>query len=175
MASVAIKVQAFKAIVEGDTLTKVAKDSGVTITTINSWMHRMFWRALRIPAGYKDIQKNPSPYLKHIEKLEKEPTFHLSRGLGRKLLSIIPKQDISPQYLSNMSASLLFKNGFNIANISELQEWLAETGYSLKSELPKTDVEIKQVREAVALLEVYQFDAKFVREQLNNLTSEDDE
>jgi hypothetical protein len=81
-------------------------------------------------------------------------------------------EDLTPQYLENISAAQLRNAGLTMVAVAETQQWLMNNGVSLKRKPPKSTAEIQAVKRAIATLDAFQFGIENVQSQLNFLENE---
>ncbi|MEN9479845.1 MAG: hypothetical protein RLZZ298_1240 [Pseudomonadota bacterium] len=105
--------------------------------------------------------------------------FHPAKKLNHKIfnnlfeaLKLKHPEDLTPRYLSNLSASQLLSVELTLVAISEGQEWLVEHGTSLKRKPPQTPEEMQAVKRAIGILDAYQFDVSIIRQQLAYLKND---
>ena len=85
-----------------------------------------------------------------------------------QILKLKDEKELTPQYLSNFTASQLTSVGITPVAIVEIQEWLSHFKLSLKIKAPQNEDDVKKVKQAIAVLEVFQFDTRAVNEQLTH-------
>lgn len=107
----------------------------------------------------KDVEKDhPALQLNH------KIAYNLTEAL--KLRNI---EELTPRYLSNISAAQLLSAGVTLVAVSDAQQWLVKNGASLKRRPPESSVEIQAVQRAVATLDAFHFDTESIRSQLSFL------
>jgi hypothetical protein len=82
--------------------------------------------------------------------------------------------ELSPKYISNISASQLLESGLTFVAVGELQAWLVGHQLSLKRSPPQSPGEVKAVKHAIEILDAFHFDTNLVRKQLAVLLSPSD-
>lgn len=169
------KAEILKAVASGASLKEAADSAGISGSRARDLLSRIC-REMQMPDSVKDIQANPCAYLDKIDEMARSPRFELRRDLVKRLMQALRVRDvleITPQYVSNITASQLLQHGITTLAITELQDWLSGHGLSLKKCAPKSDQEVKEVRRALALLEVFHFDTENARRQLSHLLSDE--
>lgn len=162
------KVKVLEIVSNGGTLSDAGKAIGVTGKRARDLLTRLC-REIKMPNSLDDIRKKKQDYLDEVEKLKKTPRIELRKSLVYKLVDVLKvKEDteLTPKYLSNITASQLLDNGVTLVAISEIQNWLKKSGVSLKPSPPKDDSEIKYVKQAIAILEAFHFDMSTPKSQL---------
>ena len=111
--------------------------------------------------------------LKHLSE------DHLAHQLNHKIvynlvdaLKLKNIEDLTPQYLSNISAAQLISAGLTMVAVAEAQQWLMNNRTSLKRRPPESTAEIQAVKRAIATLDAFQFETENIRSQLNFLQNE---
>lgn len=160
-----------KCVAEGGTLKEAGATASISATRASQLLARLC-REMKLPSSVDDIRADPKKYLAQLEELKQKPQFELRKALVHDLifkLKLKAPADLTPKYVSNISASQLFSNGISLVAVTEIQEWLSRQGLSLKRRPPETDREVTEVKRAIALLDVYHFDIAILREQLQHL------
>lgn len=176
MNSNAREAKILTAVANGATLVKAGASLGISSTRTKDLLNKIC-RKLKMSSAIKDIKASPNKYLKKLDELnteesKKEPHLYLRSTLVSKLKSILKlnsASDLTPKYLSNITASQLINRGVSIIAITELQEWLSRYSLSLKKCPPEGEAEIKEVRRAIALLDAFYFDTTTIKSQLSFL------
>jgi len=165
------KVEILKAVANGSSLSGAGSTVGVSAGSARNALNRLC-QVLELSPLVKDIKANPEQYLKKAEELKSAQKPVLRPMLTNKLVSVLKVKDktqVTPRYLSNITASQLMENGISWVAVTEIQEWLSSSGLSLKPTVPDNDEEIKHVKRAIAVLDAFYFDTELVKEQLNNV------
>jgi len=84
-------------------------------------------------------------------------------------LKLRSTDELTPQYVSNISAETLLSNGFTETGLVEIQEWLLANGLSCKRKLPEKDEYLRTIKKAIVLLDAFGLDVSHAKEQLKNL------
>lgn len=167
------KIEALKVVINGGTLSEAGLAMGVSSTRARDHISRIC-REFGLSNNVKYIRSNPDEYLSKIETFKDEPKAVLRNALIYKLVTVLRLKndsELTPEYLSNINASQLMKEGITSIAIVEIQEWLSHTKSSLKISPPQTEDDIKKVRQALSILNVFQFDTKKASEQLAYFTA----
>lgn len=167
MVSIARKANVLKAVAAGKTLKSAGEEAGVSSTRARQWLSTIC-RELRLPDGVQDIRANKDEYLTRLAMIAAPPSAELEKRFVRDLMVKLKLRDVStltPRYVSNLTASDLFRCGCTLVAVVALQGWLKGHGLSLKRRPPETDVEVKEVLRAIRLLDVYQFDTAAIEAQ----------
>jgi len=170
------KAEILRAVAGGANLKEAADSLGIDSGSRARDLLSRLCREMKMPDSVKDIQANPRAYLDKIDEMARSPRFELRRDLVKRLMQVLRVRDaleITPQYLSNITASQLLQNGLTTVAIAELQEWLSKHDLSLKKRAPESDQEVKEVRRALALLEAFHLDTENARRQLSHLLSDE--
>lgn len=164
------KIEALKVVLKGGTLTEAGAAIGVSQSRARDHITRIC-REFRLPSDLKYIRSNQNEYLEKIKGFKDEPKMVLRSALIHKLVHVLKlkgKSELTQKYLSNLTASQLMSVGITPVAIVEIQEWLSHFKLSLKVGAPQNEQDIKKVKQAIAILEVFQFDTKVVNEQLSH-------
>jgi len=165
-----------KCVAEGGTLKEAGATASISAGRVRQLLANLC-RELKLPFSVDGIRADPEKYLGRLEEFKKRPQFELRKALVNDLLfklNLKTEAELTPKYVSNISASQLLSNRVSLVAVTEIQEWLSKHGLSLKRRPPETDQEITEVKRAIALLDVYHFDTAILREQLQHLENEGD-
>jgi hypothetical protein len=168
-----VKAQVLRDVVNGKSIKQAAVDAGLSQYSANNALFRMC-RMLELSHRIENIRAEPQRYLDALDEREQMPDFSLAHRLG-VALHLRSDTELTPQYLSNITASQLLDRGFTLVAIDELQRWLGGRGFALKRSPPQTAHEIRAVERAITVLEVFHFDTTVVRQQLRHLLGDDEE
>lgn len=103
---------------------------------------------------------------------EDHPARQLNHKVAGNLASALrlkTLEELTPKYLSNISASQLLDAELTLIAIADAQRWLVANGTSLKRRPPESKAELEAVERAIATLDAFQFDTAVVRAQLHLL------
>ncbi|MBA4214323.1 MAG: hypothetical protein C0449_14715 [Polaromonas sp.] len=167
------KAAILKAVINGSTLAEAASQERITNARARSAL-QLLCRRFRLPAEVSDIQAHPERYAQALGEFEASPEIGLGRALATKLTEALklssPKQ-VTPAYLSNISATQLLERGLTIINLHQIETWLSSSGKELKRSPPRTDWEIQEVNKAISLLHTFFFDVSAAKGQFEKLLS----
>ena len=150
------KAEILRAIAAGKALNSVANDAGISTGQAFDDLSRIC-RALNLPYNLSEIRSNPL-YLNKLDELLINPTNGLRPQLVQRLvheLKIHTNSALTPAYVSNLTASDLYRNGITVNAIAEIQEWLQGYDLSLRKAAPESDKEIREVRRAISFLNAF--------------------
>lgn len=167
------KAAVLRAVAMGATIAEAGKAAELTTAQAKESLRRLR-RELALNTDIAEIQASPQKYLKALQHFESEPQFDLRKPLVEKLVSALrlkSASDLTPHYLSNISASQLLSCGLTLVAVAELQEWLEKRDLSLKRTPPVTVADVKAAERAILLLDAFFFDTEMIRDQLANLQS----
>jgi hypothetical protein len=170
------KAKILKCVADGGTLKEAGARASISAGRARQLLAHLC-RELKLPFSVGDIRAEPKKYLTRLDEFERRPQFELRKALVHDLiikLKLKTEADLTPGYVSNISASQLLSNGITLLAVTEIQEWLSKKGLSLRRRPPKTDKEITEVKRAIALLDVFHFDTVIIKEQLQHLEGGDD-
>lgn len=170
------KAAILRAVINGSTLAEAASQERITNARARSAL-QLLCRRFRLPAEVSDIQAHPERYAQALTEFEASPEIGLGRALATKLtdaLKLSSPTQVTPVYLSNISATQLLERGLTIVNLHQVEAWLSSSGQELKRSPPRTDWEIQEVSKAITLLHTFFFDVSTAKEQLENLLSSSD-
>lgn len=166
-----------RAIAEGKTLNDAGKSIGVSGNRASQLLYRIC-RELDLPSEIADIRRHKEECVKKIEGLENSTLAELHPKIAENLARVLrlgKVEDLTPEYLSNLSASQLLTANLTLVAVAEAQEWLVKNGTSLKRRPPEGNVEMQAVQRAISTLDAFQFDTTLVRSQLQFLIDCDDD
>ena len=83
--------------------------------------------------------------------------------------SLRSSRQLTPAVLAQVSASQLINQGVSIIALADLQEWLLKHDLSLMHGPPITDIDFREARKAIALLDAFDFDTESLEWQMNHL------
>lgn len=167
------KIEVLKVIINGGSLSEAGGVIGISSSRAKGLLNRLCSN-LKLSPLIKDIRENPDEYIKRIEDLEKKPEIALRSVLVNKLrrsLMLNSEMELTPEYVSNLTASQLMACDITVIAIAEIQEWLSISGLCLKKRVPETAQEITEVKRAMAILDAFHFDTETIKGQLAYLKS----
>ncbi|MGB3423178.1 MAG: hypothetical protein WBF84_00935 [Castellaniella sp.] len=170
------KAKILRSVADGATLSQAGTAAGISTARARTALGSLC-RTLRQRADVEAIQAQPQKYLDALLAFEIKPQFELRKALVDKLeqaLRLRSAAELTPQYLSNITASQLLECGVTLVAIAELQKWLYSHDLSLKRRPPKTESDLRETQRAIALLDAFHFDTDILKQQLANLVQEED-
>lgn len=170
------KASILRAVASGKTLKEAGAEAGIGAEQAVNHLSRIC-RALDLRYDLAAIRSNPD-YLSRLDALLSKPSMGLRNQLTMKLVETLKLPDdasLTPQYMSNLSACDLYRNGITTVAIVEIQDWLNGYDLSLRKVAPESDDEIREVRRAIVLLNAFYFDTTNLEVQFDHLTGKDDE
>lgn len=170
------QIAILRAVAAGSTLKAAGEALEVSATRAGQLLNRIC-KQLGLPLGVSGIHANPKTYLQKLDaELARVPTVGLRRDLVQRLVRILKLKsatELTPEYLSNISARMLLNSEITFVAIAEIQEWLLGHSRSLKRTPPETGKEITEAKRAIYLLDAFYFDTTNLTKQLRNLLEED--
>ena len=162
-----------RAIAHGSTLKAAGEAIGLKSTRASQVLNK-YCRQIGLPGVVADIKNNPSVYLEKIEITQEIDQSPLARNSINDLvykLKLSSTEQLTPKYLSNVTATQLLAAGVTLVTISDLQDWLKNTGHSLKRHPPETNDATKAIKRAINLLDAFYFDVSSINEQFKHFTN----
>jgi len=167
------KATILRAVVNGSSIAEAARQERIATAQARYALQHLC-RRFRLPAEVSEIQAHPERYAQALAEFEVSPEIGLGRALATKLTAALmlssPKQ-VTPAYLSNISATQLLERGLTLVNVHQIEIWLSGSGKGLKRSPPRTDREIQEASKAIALLHTLFFDVSAAKAQLEHLLS----
>ncbi|ELL4312300.1 hypothetical protein QFP33_001602 [Pseudomonas aeruginosa] len=118
-----------------------------------------------------DIHANPKKYIDLATKITVDPAYALRKALREQLIDILrlrSPDELTPKYVSNITAEILLKNGITGVAVAEIQEWLMDNNTELKRQAPTSEENIKLARRSALLLTAFGFNVAEVIDLLNS-------
>lgn len=171
MISDMIKANILIAIARGQSVADAAQTNGLTYAQARGALLRLC-RDLKLPWDLEEIQANPKKYIDAATAVIAVPKNALRKVLRNVLvfqLKLRSPDELTPQYVSNITAEALLSNGVTETALVEIQEWLLANGLSCKRKLPETDGYMRTVQKAIILLDAFGLDVSHPKAQLKNL------
>ncbi len=168
------KASVLRCVAEGKSLKEAGAAVSISAESARTLLANLC-RELKLSSSLDDIRTDPKKYLTRLDEFKSSPKFELRKALVHDLifkLKLKAESDLTPKYVSNITASQLLGNGTTLVAVTEIQEWLMKHGLSLKRCPPETDKEITEVKRAIAVLDVFYFDTASLKEQLQHLESD---
>lgn len=165
------KANTLIAIARGQSVAEAAKANGLTYAQARGMLPR-FCSGLKLRWDLEEVRANPQRYIDAATAVVAAPKNALRKVLRTNLvcqLKLRSSDDLTPQYVSNITAATLLSNGFTETALVEIQEWLLANGLSCKRKFPETDEYIRTVQKAITLLDAFGFDISIPTAQLKNI------
>ena len=159
-----------RSIANGGTLKAAGDAIGVSSTRAGQIL-RIYCRQIGLPGTISEIKSRPFDYLNNLEKTTEIDRSTLTRNAIHNLvykLKLKSAEELTPKYLSNVTASQLLGVGVTFVTISDLQGWLKTSGHSLKRHPPESANAITAIKRAINLLEAFYFDISLINEQFDH-------
>lgn len=160
-----------RSVAQGATLKAASELIGLS-TTRTGQLIRRYCRKAGLPEEIREIHANPDRYLKAAGAAPEIEKSKLPNKTVRALveqLKLKSADQLTPQYLSNITPGLLCSAGVSLTIICALQDWLSSCGYSLKRQPPSDPGHLKDVEKAINLLDAFYFDVSTIRSQFSGL------
>jgi hypothetical protein len=161
----------------GKSLAQAGKAIGKSGTTANQVLAKLC-RTIQMPHSLSEIRENKEEYFKKIEALSTNSSVEqLAPNMAKNLASALQLRqlaELTPDYVSNVTASQLLSAGLSLIAVAEVQIWLTKSGKSLSRKPPNNQTETSAASRAIALLDAFQFETKAIHKQLAHLTCNDD-
>lgn len=170
MISDMIKASILIAIAQGQSVADAAKTNGLTTAQARGALPR-FCRNLKLRWDIEDIRANPQKYINAATAVLASPKNALRRVLRNDLvfqLKLHSPDELTPQYVSNITAETLLSHGVTENSLVEIQEWLIANGLSCKRKLPEKDEYLRMIQKAIVLLDAFGLDVSRPASQLKN-------
>jgi len=165
------KAAILRAVVNGSSIAEAARQELIATAQARYALQHLC-RRFRLPAEVSEIQAHPERYTQALAEFEASPEIGLGRALTTKLtdaLMLSSPMQVTPEYLSNISAAQLLERGLTLINVHQIETWLSGSGKGLKRSPPRTDREIQEASKAIALLHTFFFDVSAAKAQLEHL------
>lgn len=165
------KAEILKCVANGGTLQAAGASIGVSATRAKQLLARIC-RELELSSSADEIRAEPEKYFARLDAFKEKPQYELRKALVSNLTSVLRlkvESELTPRYLSNITAAQLINAGVTLVAIGEIQEWLCKHGLSLKRRPPESEKELAEIKRAIAVLDVFHFDISVVNQQLLNL------
>lgn len=160
------------AIAEGQSVAEAAKSFGLSYAQARGALPRLC-RGLRLRWDLEEIRANPKKYIDAAVAVVSSPKNALRKILRNDLvfqLKLRSPDELTPQYVSNITAETLLSIGVSEIGLVEIQEWLLANGLSCKRTLPEKDEYLRSVQKAITLLDAFGFDVSSPKAQMINLS-----
>lgn len=155
------------AIAGGQSVAEAAKPYGLSYVQARGTLPR-FCQHLKLRWDLEEIRANPKKYIDVAIAIVASPKNALRRVLRNDLVFLLKLRsadELTPQYVSNITAETLLSHGVTETGLVEIQEWLVANGLSCKRKLPETDEYMRVVRKAITLLDAFGLDVSQLKAQ----------
>jgi hypothetical protein len=159
------------AIASGQSVAIAAKANGFSAAQVRGTLPR-FCRDLKLRWDLAEIRGNPQMYIDAATAVASAPKNALRKLLRNDLitqLKLRSPEELTPQYVSNITAETLLSNGITESALVDIQEWLLANGLSCKRNLPEGVKYLRAVQKAIILLDAFGLDSSIPKAQLKNL------
>ncbi len=85
------------------------------------------------------------------------------------LLKLRSADELTPPYVSNITAETLLSHVVTETGLVEIQEWMLANGLSCKRKLPEKNEYMRAVQKAIILLDAFGLDVSLLRAQLKTI------
>lgn len=161
------QIELVRLIATGSTMASAARALAISTGRVRQLL-AVACRRLGLPNDLDAIRADPQVYL---AKLPQQPAPHsvgLRSSLERDLVyrfQLASGASVTPDLLSNYSASQLSAAGLSPIAIGQINVWLQQHGKHLKHG-PVSKAELKALASAIDLLQAYHFDVTAASKQL---------
>ena len=165
------KARVLRSVIAGCTLAQAGRAEKLSTERARTALHRIC-ELLHLPNDLAAIHAEPDLYLESLAHFESLPQFELRTPLVAKLKQVLglrSSRQLTPAVLAQVSASQLINQGVSIIALADLQEWMLKHDLSLRHSPPLTDIDFREVRKAIALLDAFDFDTESLEWQMNHL------
>ncbi|WP_333905529.1 hypothetical protein [Delftia acidovorans] len=165
------KASVLRSVIAGCTLAQAGRAEKLSTERARTALNRIC-ELLHLPNDLAAIHAEPQLYLESLAHFESLPQFELRTPLVAKLKQVLglrSSRQLTPAVLAQVSASQLINQGVSIIALADLQEWLLKHDLSLMHGPPITDIDFREARKAIALLDAFDFDTESLEWQMNHL------
>ncbi len=159
------------AIAKGQSVAEAAKPYGLSYAQARGALSR-FCPHIKLRWDLEEIRANPKKYIDAALAIIASPKNALRRVLRDDLvfqLKLRSPDELTPQYVSNITAETLLSHGVTETGLVEIQEWLLANGLSCKRKLPEKNEYMRAVQKAIILLDAFGLDVSHLRAQLKTI------
>lgn len=168
------KAKILLAIAQGRSVKDAAESIGFKDRQVRNSFPK-FCRNLGLRWDTEEIRANPQRYIDAASAIISSPRNFLRRDLRKKLTTFLKlgsPEELTPQYVSNLSVEILFANGLTQNAIADIQEWLQKNGLSLKRKLPDREEYLHITKRAIYILDALGFDISSATPQLKTMEND---
>ena len=159
------------AIAKGQSVAEAAKPYGLSYAQARGALSR-FCPHIKLRWDLEEIRANPKKYIDAALAIIASPKNALRRVLRDDLvfqLKLRSPNELTPQYVSNITAETLLSHGVTETGLVEIQEWLLANGLSCKRKFPEKNEYMRAVQKAIILLDAFALDVSHLRAQLKTI------
>jgi hypothetical protein len=159
------------AIACGQSVAEAAKPYGLSYAQAIGTLPR-FCQHLKLRWDLQEIRANPKKYIDVAIVIVASPKNALRRVLRNDLVFLLKLRsadELTPQYVSNITAETLLSHVVTETGLVEIQEWMLANGLSCKRKLPEKNEYMRAVQKAIILLDAFGLDVSLLRAQLKTI------
>jgi hypothetical protein len=163
-----VKANVLMAVAGGSSVSEAARANGITPNQGRESISRLC-RSLKLSSDVSEIRAHPKKYIESASKVAGDPKYALSKGLREKmqrLLRLRPPAELTPRYLSNITAEALLSVGITPGALADIQGWMLDNGTALKRRAPAGVQYTQMAKRALLLLDAFGFDVAKAASQL---------
>lgn len=165
------KANVLRSVIAGCSVAQAGKVEKLGTERARTALNRIC-ELLNLPNDLDAIHAEPDLYLESLAHFESLPQFELRTPLVAKLRQVLGLRScrqLTPAMLAQVTASQLINQGISIVALADLQQWLLKHDLSLRHSPPVTEVDFREARKAIALLDAFDFDTESLEWQMNHL------
>ncbi|WP_150132148.1 hypothetical protein [Dokdonella koreensis] len=165
------KAQVLLAVAEGQTVVAAARAAGLSPAQGKSAVVTIC-RVLGMAPDVAEIRANPVAYRDAAQGIIDDPKQSMNKDLRGRLvrgLKLRNPDELTPHYVSNLTASSMLTAGFTWTTVADTQAWLVAHGLRFKPQAPKEGGEAQAALRAVLLLDAFGLDVKAAQDALCEL------
>lgn len=165
------KANVLRSVIAGCSVAQAGKAEKLGTERARTALNRIC-ELLNLPNDLDAIHAEPDLYLESLAHFESLPQFELRTPLVAKLRQVLGLRScrqLTPAMLAQVTASQLINQGISIVALADLQQWLLKHDLSLRHSPPVTEVDFREARKAIALLDAFDFDTESLEWQMNHL------
>ena len=129
------KAKVLESVARGQTLPDAASANGLKTSQGRDAISRIC-RYLKLSADISEIQSNPDKYIAAALSIINDPKYSLQNKLRKDLqhkLSLRSADELTPKYISNLTAEMLLSAGVSESSLVSVQAWMINNDSSLLS------------------------------------------
>lgn len=159
------------AIAGGQSVAEAAKPYGLSYAQARGTLPQ-FCQHLKLRWDLQEIRANPKKYIDVAIVIVASPKNALRRVLRNDLVFLLKLRsadELTPPYVSNITAETLLSHVVTETGLVEIQEWMLANGLSCKRKLPEKNEYMRAVQKAIILLDAFGLDVSLLRAQLKTI------